>query len=87
MTHDDCNAQHAEFLDHGCRLIGYESHSAMLKEIASKRAWRMSRLVFYLCLMTLSYVLWCYGHSSTIAERTVQTVTITPAPYQGSHDD
>ena len=47
----------------------------------------MNPLIFALTFLFLSYVCWCYFHSSTIAERMVKTVAIVPAPYQGSHDD
>ena len=47
----------------------------------------MNPLIFAVAFLSLSYVCWCYFHASPIAERTVQTVVIAPAPYQGSHDD
>ena len=47
----------------------------------------MNPLIFAAAFLFVSYVCWCYFQKSTIADRTVQTVVISPAPYQGSHDD
>ena len=47
----------------------------------------MNHLIFAVAFLFISYACWCYFHASTISERIVQTVTITPAPYQGAHDD
>ena len=47
----------------------------------------MNPLIFAVAFLFVSYLCWCYFHHTTIAERMVQTVTIAPAPYQGSHDD
>ena len=47
----------------------------------------MNPLIFALAFLFVSYVCWCYFQTSPIAERMVKTVVISPAPYQGSHDD
>ena len=47
----------------------------------------MNPLIFALTFLALSYGVWCYFQTSTITERMVRTVVISPAPYQGSHDD
>ena len=47
----------------------------------------MNHLIFVVAFLALSYGVWCYFQTSPIAERMVKTVVISPAPYQGSHDD